>query len=143
MIDQTYINTIDIYPLEAPEQNKLHKFYEYLREGRLTATRCKQCGSVPWPPRTVCPGCYSDDLEWIDLPKRARLYAFTTQWGGVPTGFDVPLMMGLLDFEGGLRMLSRIVDAKPEELEIGGEVEFTVLEVPGNRVVHAFKPVRA
>ncbi|MBI4319098.1 MAG: Zn-ribbon domain-containing OB-fold protein [Chloroflexi bacterium] len=141
MTEQPFFHTMDIFPQETAEQNKLYRFFELLREGRLTSTRCNRCDIVLWPPRTVCPSCFSDELEWVDLPKRAKLFAHTVQWAGVPTGFEIPLLMGMVEFESGLKILSRIVDAKPEDLEIGREVEFTVREIPGNRVVHAFRPV--
>ncbi len=140
--EQPYVFTMDVFPQETVEQNKLYKFFEYLREGRFTTTRCKQCGNVPWPPRTVCPNCFSDDLEWVDLPKKARVYAHTTQWAGVPPGFETPLILAILEFDSGLKMLSKIVEAKPDQLEIGAEVEFTMIEIPGNRVLYAFKPAR-
>ncbi|MCL5960970.1 MAG: Zn-ribbon domain-containing OB-fold protein [Chloroflexi bacterium] len=141
MTEQPYIFTMDIYPQQVPEQNQLYKFFENLREGRLTTTQCSKCEELPWPPRTVCPKCMSNELNWVDLPKRGKLYAFTAQYAGVPYVFDTPLVVGLVEFDNGLKFFCRIVEAKPEELSIGSEVELTILEVPGNRVVHAFKPV--
>ncbi|MBI2954368.1 MAG: Zn-ribbon domain-containing OB-fold protein [Chloroflexi bacterium] len=144
MSEQPYINTMDVYPLEAAEQNKLYKFYDSLREGRLTTTKCTSCGHIPWPPRTLCPNCTSDEFEWIDLPRKARIYSCTVQTAGVPPVFEIPLYMAMVEFDNGLRMLTRLVETTEDDLEIGREVELAVLEVPGpmSRVVHAFKPVR-
>ncbi len=141
MTEQPYIHSLDPFPQETPEHNQLYKFYEFLREGRLTTRQCGKCGEVPWPPRTVCPNCMSNELEWVDLPTRGKLYTFTAQYAGVPYMFEAPLMMGMVEFDNGLRILARIVDANPEQVDIGTEVEMTVLEIPGNRVMHAFKPV--
>lgn len=152
MSEQPYINTMDVYPLETAEQNKLYKFYDLLREGRLTTTKCAKCGEVSWPPRTVCPVCMSDELDWIDMPKRGKLYSCTVQFAGVPPVFEVPLYIGMVEFENGMKILSRLVGTTEDDLEIGREVELTVLEVPApvtpqvpnppSRVVHAFKPVK-
>ncbi len=144
MSEQPYINTMDIFPLEAPEQNQLHKFYDSLRENRLTTTKCAKCGLVSWPPRTVCPSCMSDELEWIDLPKKGKLYTCTVQFAGVSPSFEVPLYLGMVEFDNGLKIFSKIVEATEDDMEIGREVELTVIEVPGpfDRVIHAFKPTR-
>lgn len=144
MTEEPYINTMDVFPLEAPEQNKLHKFFGFLREGRLTTTKCTKCGEMSWPPRTLCPTCVSDELEWVDLPSKGKLYACTVQFAGVPAVFGSPLYMGLVEFDNGMRILSRLVETTEDDLEIGREVELAVLEVPGpgSRVVHAFKPTR-
>ena len=68
-LEGKYSPTLDIWPIEAKEFNRIYKFYEYLREGRLTTTKCSECGHVAYPPRVICPGCFSDKLVWIDLPK--------------------------------------------------------------------------
>lgn len=153
MMDQQYINTMDVFPLETADQNKLHRFYEYLREGRLTTTRCSRCGELSWPPRTVCPICISDELEWVDLPTRGKLYSFTMQVAGISPVFESPLFLGTVEFDNGMRILSKLVEATEDDLEIGREVEMTVIELPGpvtprmpnppSRVLHAFRPVKS
>jgi len=32
--------------------------------GGLAFQHCKDCGAVIYPPRELCPGCLSDNLEW-------------------------------------------------------------------------------
>lgn len=140
MTEQPYIFTMDAFPQQVPEQNQLYKFFDNLREGRLTTTKCDKCGELPWPPRTVCPQCMSNELTWVDLPKRGKLFAFTVQQAGVAHIFQAPLLVGMVEFDNGLKIFSRIVEANPESLSIGSEVEVTVLDAPGNRVIHAFKP---
>lgn len=152
MNEQPYINTMDIFPLETPEQNKLHRFYDLLREGRLTTTKCTRCDEISWPPRTICPSCLSDELEWIDLPKKGKLFTYTVQFAGVSPAFEVPLYLGMVQLDNGLKIFARLVDATEEDLTFDREVELTVIELPGvptpqvpnppNRVLHAFKPTR-
>ncbi|MCI4360753.1 MAG: zinc ribbon domain-containing protein, partial [Thermoplasmata archaeon] len=45
---------LDFYPLEDERSTQLSRFYESLKDGRLTTTRCAKDG-VHWPPRLVCP----------------------------------------------------------------------------------------
>jgi len=65
-LDGKYIAVADMWPLEAPELNRLYPFYDNLKQGRWTTTRCKKCGHIAYPPGVACTNCWSDDLEWID-----------------------------------------------------------------------------
>ena len=52
----TYYSAMDTYAQQYEDTTHLYKFYDYLREeGKLTTTKCKDCGHVPWPPRVICP----------------------------------------------------------------------------------------
>lgn len=125
-LNGTYLSTLDMWPLEDPEFTRTYKFYENLREGRFTTTKCKKCGYIAFPPGVICPQCWSEDLEWVDLPKKAKVAAFTVSLGGVPQGFDNPLIMAALLFEkeSPIRMmLGRIINCLESELKEGDEVK--------------------
>ena len=138
---EKYYYVLDPFPQETEYQNRIYKFYDFLKEGKLTATKCKDCGYTPWPPRVVCPKCMSDNLEWVDLPEKGEIYAFTVQESGVPMGFEAPLIFAMVKI-GDVRFLSRIVDAKPEDVKVGGKVKLKVLNVPNDRVIPAFTVVK-
>ncbi len=82
---------MDLYPQQAKEFNRVHSFYEFLRQGRFTTTRCKDCGHRPFPPRVICPNCLSENLEWVDLPTRGKVKVVTEEEVGVPLGFRNPV----------------------------------------------------
>ncbi len=150
-----YIATMDLYPQQAPEFNRIYPFYQHLKEGRFTTTRCKKCGARPFPPRVVCPECMSDELEWVDLPTEGTVLVVTEEEVGVPLGFETPLIHALVDLDGQLRLFTRIVNAKMGELKEGDRVRLHVFKVPpvpmekGREVVeveryyYAFEPVKA
>lgn len=136
-----YSATMDLFPQQGPEHNKLHAFYENLREGSLATTKCTRCGWLGWPPRTVCPECMSDRLDWIPLPADGTIEVFTVEEIGVPVGFEKPLVHALVHLDGvGLRLFSRIVRADLKTLAEGARVRLAVLDVPGGRVSFAFQP---
>ena len=137
--EDTYWYILDPYPQETEEHNQLYKFFDYLREGKLTSTKCKDCGALLWPPRTICRECTSDNLEWVEYPQTAKIYAFTVQTGGIPPGYKAPLIYALIDFANGKRMFALITGAKPEEVKIGSEVELEVLKIPNDRVMPGFR----
>ncbi|MCJ7604449.1 MAG: zinc ribbon domain-containing protein [Dehalococcoidales bacterium] len=156
-LDNTYMVEMDIWPLEGEEQNRIYPFYDNLREGRFTTTKCKACGHTAYPPQVICPKCWSEDLEWVDLPKKARVVTLTETQAGAPIGFPTPLIMAWLTFgdDTPLRhMIGRIVNCKEGELNEGDEVQIVVFDVPAHpqeikrdtvmkeRVFYAFEPVK-
>ena len=55
ILDNLYPATMDMWPIEAKEFNRSWPFYENLKQGRFTTTKCKDCGNVSYPPRVICP----------------------------------------------------------------------------------------
>jgi hypothetical protein len=136
---------LDFPPLQQEEHTRIAAFFEHLREGRLTTTRCTRCQDLHWQPRVVCPACLSDQLAWTDLPATGTLYAFTALLKGAPLGMeqDVPFALGVVELAAPgrtLRILSRIDDASFEELSIGQRVQLKVVELPDGRVFYRFTP---
>ena len=123
-----YLTAFDTVPQQYEDSTRLYKFYEHLRDGKLTTTKCNSCGKILWPPRIICNVCISDDLEWIDMPETGKIYSYTVQVAGLPLGVDPPVVYALVDFPNGVRVYSRLVDVKPEETKIGLEVELAARE---------------
>jgi len=138
-----YTATMDLFPQEDRDHNKLYQFYENLKNNKLTTTKCKECGTVKWPPRSVCPECTSEDLEWVELGPTGKVEIFTVEEVGVPEGFERPLIHALVELDGPspLTIFSRLVDVTPDQLKEGMRVVLKVMEIPRERVTFAFKPV--
>ena len=131
---------LDFYPLEDEKYTRISQFFKNLKEGHLTTTKCKRCAKLLWPPRTVCPNCLSDELEWADLGTKGELYAFTEMRLGAPLGFvqDVPFCIGIVKI-GGLLISARIDNAKYDELKIGDKLKLKIIELEDGRVFYRFK----
>ena len=157
ILEGKYMVTMDMWPLQVKEFNRVYKFYENLKEGRFTTTKCKDCGHVAYPPRVICPECYSENLEWIDLPKEGTVIVFTEEVRGVPLGFEPPpLIHAWIDLGEDSpvkRILSRIINCPVGKLKEGDRVRLVVFDVPAHpmevkketkmceRVFFAFEPV--
>jgi len=153
-LEGTYPSTMDPYPFEAKEFNRIYQFYENLKAKRLTTTRCKSCGHVSFPPRVVCPECNSEELEWTDLPTRGKVRLVTEEFAGVPLGWETPLIHALVDLGKGHKLISRITNCQVGQLKEGDEVQLTVYDIPpmiiekregmveSPRVFFAFEPVK-
>ena len=155
ILEGKYPSTMDLYPLEAKEFNRIYQFYENLKEKRFTTTKCKECGHVAFPPRVVCPECNSEDLEWVDLPTRGKVVYFTEEVAGVPLGFEPPLIHAFIALSDGRKFVSRVINCKEGQLKEGDEVQLAVFDIPpmiiekkgvmteAERVFFAFEPVKA
>ncbi len=155
MLDGKYYITMDLYPQETKEFNQVSEFYDYLKEGRFTTTKCKSCGAEPFPPRVLCPECYTTDMEWIDWPTEGTVIDATEEVVGVPVGFGKPpLVHALVDLEGKRKFFVRIINCEMGELKPGSRVKLSVFDidpVPQDvgrevvempRVYFAFEPVK-
>lgn len=103
---------------------KTAKFVDFLAEGKIEGTVCKDCGEKYFPPRADCAKCFSKNLDWFEMPKKGKLETFTTAYYA-PLGFenDPPYTMGVVDFGGGLKLFARMAkEIKPEECRVGMEV---------------------
>ena len=137
---------LDFYELQTEDHTKIYEFYDNLRDGQLTTTRCTDCKATHYPPRIVCPECTSDNLEYVDLPHEGELFAFSEVRGGLPLGLsehDVPYVVGAVDL-GPVQLSARIDDASYSDLEIGDPVKLKIVEINGptdeERVFYRFEP---
>jgi len=133
---------LDFFPLETADQTRLHRFYERLREGRLSTTRCSRDDLLHWPPRTACPKCHTEILDWVDLPERGRVYAFSAVLAGAPYGMEdeVPFAVGLVDLDGvPLRLFGRIEGRPWTALRIGEPVRVETYDIGDGRMFYRFR----
>ncbi len=157
ILDNLYPATMDMWPLEAKEFNRCWPFYENLKQGRLTTTKCRDCGNVSYPPRVICPQCYSENLEYTDLPKKGKVIVFSEEVKGVPLGFESPLIHAVIDLgvDPVRRLLTRVINCPAGTLKRGDEVRLVVFDIPAtpiekgkagtimsDRSFFAFEPVK-
>ncbi len=116
------------------------RFYEELRKHRFMTTKCKACRKTFFYPRTFCPLCSSQDIEWVKLSGKGRLYAFTQQDKGLR--FMKPDVLGIVELVDCAGRLLTKIDAPFEELSIGMEVEVSFLDLSEDLTLHQFRPVK-
>jgi uncharacterized OB-fold protein len=133
---------LDFYPLEDAKSTQLSAFFEALRAGRFTTTRCRKTGRLLWPPRLICPDCHDAELDWVELPTTGSLYAFSAVLVGAPLGMeaDVPFCVGLVDLDGvPLRLFGRIDGAPWDRLAVGDRVRLVPLPLEDGRIFYRFR----
>lgn len=103
-------------------------FDNFLKEKKLMASKCKECSALWLPPRSICPTCKSNEMEWVELSGRGKLVAFTVIGVGpmpmIDAGYsrDNPYCAGIVEVEEGPRISAQILGvdvAHPENIKIG------------------------
>jgi uncharacterized OB-fold protein len=141
----SYFRATDPLPLQSPEQNKLHEFYERLGQGRLVTTACARCRRTAWPPRGFCGECASDQFTWVDLPLAGAIHAFTIQETGVPAPYESPRVFAIVKV-GEARIFAPIVGSGATAVIVGSRVRLSPLHVAADakgspRHLIAFEPI--
>lgn len=84
-------------------------FWDGLEEGQFLTTKCTHCEKLTFPPKPICPYCWSSKVEWQSLSGRGRLYSRTTIHAA-PKVFaaEAPYQVAIIDLEENLRIATRI-----------------------------------
>ncbi|PZW48589.1 hypothetical protein C8P66_1043 [Humitalea rosea] len=93
-------------------------FWEGLLEGRFQTTRCDDCGRFSFPPKVICPHCWSRRILWHELSGNGRLYSSTTIHAA-PASFrqEAPYRVAIVDLEEGVRLATRLLGGGPATLD--------------------------
>jgi hydroxymethylglutaryl-CoA synthase len=92
---------------------------------RLYGARCTSCNKIQYPPQRVCVYCQTKDQnEPVRLSDRkGKLFTYSMDYLAGTT--DVPLVIGVVNFDGGGRMLTMMTDREIEEIEVDMPVEMS------------------
>src|SRR3954471_4759812 len=102
---------------------------------QLIGSRCGSGAIVTFPVQDSCPRCASTEMAEHLLPRRGRLWAWTTQgfpppsppYAG-PSGKDfVPFGVGYVELPGEVKVETRLTTADPDVLRDGMEMELTLV----------------
>jgi len=120
------------------------KFWEAAHQHRLIMQKCNDCGKLVFYPRKFCPECWSANLGWTDVSGKAKVRTFTITMAGVEQAFmpDLPYVLAVVDLEEGIRMMTNIVDCRPEEVKIGMDVEVTFRDCTEEISLPVFRPAK-
>ncbi|MDF1857047.1 Zn-ribbon domain-containing OB-fold protein [Pseudooceanicola sp.] len=105
-------------------------YWAALKEKRLILKSCRACGQAHFYPREICPHCYSDDLDWIEAKGTGEIYSYTVAVRPAGQAFeaDAPYTIAIVTLDEGPRMMTRIVAADADAVEIGKKVTVRFVE---------------
>ncbi len=121
-------------------QGHAKEFYEFCRKHELRFQRCTDCDTWRHIPRDMCAKCGSFRWAWAKSSGRGKVFSWTTvAQPMLPQFTDVPYSPAVIELEEGVRMLSWIIDVKPEELKLDLPVEVTFDDVTPEVTLPKFK----
>ncbi|KTR83501.1 hypothetical protein NS277_09080 [Novosphingobium barchaimii] len=126
-------------------EDETRTFWDALREGRLMIARCGACGKVHYYPRPMCPSCWSEDVSLVEVTGRGTLYTWSTVFVNdlPPFNTKVPYVAAQVDLEEGVRLTTMVVDAAPQDLEIGMKLQVVFEAISDDVTIPVFAPARS
>jgi uncharacterized OB-fold protein len=95
----------------------------------LYGNKCNQCGTVQYPPQRICAKCQGkDDFEDYKLSnKEGKIFTYGID--SLTSSKEAPVIFGVVDFEGGGRMMCEVTECEPSQMKIGMPVEMCFRKV--------------
>jgi len=82
--------------------------------------KCEECGALYSVPKLFCLKCNSKKLSWIQFKGVGKLISYTIVYVPHPRfQNEAPYVLGIVELEEGVKLLSRIKNIKLEDLKIG------------------------
>ncbi len=122
MSDQTMNKPV---PKPTPETQP---FWDGCAAGELRLQHCNDCQHVQYPPRKLCSGCFSQNVEWRTASGRGvvRSWSMVTAPGAPGFEAEVPFLSVMITLQEGPTMLSvlRNCDATTVDFDLPVRVIF-------------------
>jgi hypothetical protein len=80
------------------------------------------------------------DYDWVVASGKATLYSYTVAHYPQVPSFDYPHIVGLVELEEGVRLVSTIVGCTVDQLEIGMPLELSFVDTHDDVTLHQFMP---
>ena len=132
---------IDCEPNRRPTQQR-SSLPDYMRNYEknyaLYGHVCKVCGTPQFPPLRKCINCRSvDQMEkYRFYGKTGKVTTFAVDYLGA--SIDPPTLSAIVDFEGGGRMLTNVVDCEQDKIFNGMEVEMSYRKLFDVEGIHTY-----
>lgn len=117
------------------------EFWERCNDGELVVQECRDCGERRLYPNDACPACWSEASKDVICEGTGTVATYTVSRRPSSDAFedDVPYVLALIELDEGVTVMSNILEASPEEVSIGMDVELT-WERRGDQRIYQFEP---
>jgi uncharacterized protein len=118
-------------------------FWKAADEGVFLLQRCSDCQNVQYHYRALCSFCTSDRIEDFPSSGRGQVWTYSVVYRNATAGYTekVPYVVGLIELEGGVKVVSNIIGGDPEDVTFDTEVEVVFAQTDGGQAIPLFKVV--
>jgi uncharacterized protein len=88
-------------------------YWDAARRHELVAQHCADCGAWQFYARPFCLSCWSDDVRWEVTGGVGSVYSRTTVHRKIVPHLDPPYVVGIVELDEGVRLLSNLVGDCP------------------------------
>jgi len=126
-----------------PSEAQSQPFWDAVSNRQLVFQHCAACGNAWLPARSECPQCLSEEPVWLQSSGRARLVSWVVYHRAFNAAFAerLPYTVAIVELEEGPRMITNIVGADPNTLEIDQRLILRI-EQDGDVMVPRFTPAK-
>jgi hydroxymethylglutaryl-CoA synthase len=126
---EKYLNWRDLVPIqeisrpESPTPSITCLWRESKSVLAFYGKKCNKCGTAQYPPQRVCIKCQTkDDFEDYKFSdKKGSIFSYTLDY--LTSSRESPAVVGVVDFEGGGRVMCEVTECEPSKIKIGMPVE--------------------
>jgi uncharacterized protein len=117
-------------------------FWDAASEGRFLVRHCVSCGEYHHYPRTFCPSCWSENVEWFEASGEATLYTWSTVFINDLPPFNerLPYIAAVVELAEGPKVMTTLVDCEGSALSIGMPVRATYQVLTDEVTIPVFTP---
>ena len=130
-------------PLPRPISPEVTRpFWEAAKRHELVMPRCTTCDHLFFYPRSECPRCLSNQLEWVRVSGRGRLHTYTIVYQPANAAFrdDTPYIYAVVQLDEGPRMVSNVVQCDLDAVKVDMPLEAIFDDVTPECTLVKFKP---
>jgi len=112
-------------------------YFHAAGEGKLMVKSCADCGEIHHFPRTLCPYCFSDKVDWVQAKGTGTVYTYSIMRRAGPIAYCI----AYVTLDEGVKMITNIVDCDLDTIKIGQRVKAVFKKSEGGIAVPMFAPV--
>lgn len=118
-------------------------FWEAARNHELRMQQCNNCDYIWWAPGVVCPECWSDNYEWIELSGEGEVKTWAIFHRPYYDDIEdnLPYNVGEIELEEGPRYLANIVGCDNGDIYQGMPVEVVFEDITDEITLPKFRPL--
>jgi len=127
-------------PTTTPETEP---FWRAANDSVFLLQKCPDCGKVQYHYRALCSFCWSESIEDYPSSGRGTVWTYSVVYRNSTPGYleKVPYVVGLVELEGGVKVVTNIIGGDPEVVTFGTEVEVTFAKTEAGQNIPLFKVV--